>query len=96
MHLMGECEQDLAGSVFGKWRNFVNTVMNLEVGQDARNFWHWCVAFVVSGVRCFSSCNAVTSSALSCSLAACPLRPDRQLNTPLSVFRSKSVRTVFP
>jgi len=62
MNLIGECEQGLAGFVFGKCRNFVNTVMDLEVAQDARNFRHsWCVALAVSGVRCFSSCNAVTS-----------------------------------
>jgi hypothetical protein len=51
MNLIGECEQDLAVSVIGKWRNSVNTVINVEVAQNARNFRPSCVAFVVSGVR---------------------------------------------
>jgi hypothetical protein len=37
INLISECEQDLAGFVLGKWGNFVNTVMNLEVAQNARN-----------------------------------------------------------
>lgn len=86
---MGEREQDLACAIFGNCRDFVNTVMNLEVAQNARNF-------LPSWVKTVGAWRSLLqASVVLVHVMQCPVQPpERQLSAAAVLQARDSVISI--